>query len=70
MNVHLKVMTEISFIAFAIIKKANFHLEPDNIGLILFVTIIAFVYNYFFGGLLKSSDNQSITNALQSVLVS
>jgi len=57
MNIYLKGITLVTSIAFTLIEKANFKLDPDNIGLFAAVAGFAFLYHYFFG---KSSESSAI----------
>ena len=70
MNIYLKLLTITSFIAFTIIKKANFRLDADNLGLIAAVTIITFAFNYFSTSIYRTTQNPNFGNEFQSAIVS
>ncbi len=70
MRVYIKLVTLLSLIAFALIKKANFHLDPDNVGLFAGLVVGVFLAKYF-SKLLKNSQYKIyLNNPLQFVQMS
>jgi hypothetical protein len=69
MNILLKLLTIITFFAFAIIKRADFDLEPGNFGWILLFVILAFIYKYLYKGIIKSTLKTGFISSVQTTIV-
>jgi hypothetical protein len=65
-----KLLTVTTIIAFTLIKKANFNLDPDNIALFATVAFVAFISKYFYNRLLQSADLTQINRIEQSFSLS
>jgi hypothetical protein len=68
MKIYLKLISAATFIAFILMKKANFKLEPDNVGLFVSITIIALIYHYLSKSIITRST--SLSNIIQSAIAS
>jgi hypothetical protein len=62
-------MVIITFIAFTLIKKANFRLDPDNIGLYAGFAVIAFIADYFSKRPLHPFNKIDFSNKIQSAIL-
>lgn len=69
MNVFLKSLTLITFLAFTIIKRADFNLEPGNFGWILLFVVLAFIYKYLYKGIIKSTLKPVFSSAVHTAIV-
>lgn len=67
---YLKTVALITGIAFTLIKKANFRLDPDNIGLFAVLASIAFMYHYLHKKQINSLFKTDFSNTIQSALYS
>jgi hypothetical protein len=63
-------MTALTIIAFTFIKKANFRLDPDNVGLIAGLAIVAFVYHHFNTKITKHINKVDVNSVIQSAILS
>jgi hypothetical protein len=67
--IYLKTMTMLTEGAFTLMEKANFRLDTDNIGLIVGVTVLAFITNYFSKHPLKMVNKLNFSNMIQSAIL-
>jgi len=70
MKLYLRAITVTTFIAFTLIKYANFKLDPDNLGMFAGVAIVACIYKYFRANQKLSLPGTDFRSSMQSAIIS